>query len=1293
MVLRGMVQPPHMEVSITDTEALVRTYALSACTNCRFEQEETARADHILRLGLHVTSKSKRDRAADVIDVIAHEVIDLFVSGYIKHTDNRKPSAEAPVHKLVAVLAYHDIAKNERSMKHGFILHWPFVGMFVEQIEGISRYIGERYRDKNRDTSVEITPRYKHHTMFNSCYNLSSNKRTGKRVVFSHWVQSDDVSHPSDSVARMAHLNLFEWGVFRVDKGTVHWVYPFLMTQFPMFCDTFLYALTPTCTTLMRHNGTCGVNADYVHMETENLLKCIEIAQRHTDVRYQHEVGKHVHVVTSGSTRGFMLWHNWLHVRPLDGQECCGSNSSIMMLREQWMSWIPHRGKDRQSINELHAMAKEQNPVKYTVLMNSGGDNKKRDGDDDDDQIMYTEERSREMYRMYGTLTHLDIANYIYIHIRGKAVSTGNQRYSTWYVFDERQHRWVYDPSGSMVVQMIRRELTVLSDRCHRLSMQQEDREYQKPKDKLSVMLMYPKNGSYNDIMKEITLHLKYSGGDIHQNTALAKALSSYAFDQFFHEKLDTTVDNLIPFNNGVLDVSTGVLDKGKAMQYLCKGPGYDYREYDASDRCVRQMEMILTKIFPNHEIRLFALDVLASVLQKKNRFKHFYIISGGTNAGKSLLLAILRDALGELFCTIPVTALTCRESDPSNHTDYLARTRGCNMVVCNEPDATSQTLLPDQIKKFTSDTDKIPVREIYGSTHQMVITWKLFMACNAIPQISAIDTAAYDRTKVIPCISTFTDETRTDEEEFRVHIFKANRNIDPSHQKELGKALMSILVKHFVSRRVNDGHFRMQVPTVVRLHTDNYMSDLQKFRMFVKSFVFPVHPIHHEVYVAHDVHSIWAERGKAIRGMIPTDNVFLVDKQEHAGDIKRIREAAEEFWLEVAFVLQGNNHNHEVAHKMVTISTEEIVNTFSQFLNDEMNTGDYSTMPGNETGGGAETDGGSQKKSTPGYNKFIRNKKKRWTNVRLDWALILSELRRTLCVTDINGFWCGFSFASCTKRAADQHMMPEDNICQFVNAVFMEWKDKIGVYPPYITCVNQIDLNFVIRRYINNRESIENVQSGVNGYATQLLNDNKDMLSAARTCLINGSAGVRVVDDHLHITYNDTDDAFVMHSTVAHHAIHKKKIGMCMYKSNIVSADNDIDQCLTQGSITSYDPSWFSSMCNTNCNATKGRRKRKRGTDTVNQYSTSSSSSRVHDGGGGGTTTDSGDESDVEESPRATVGHNPWLYCHACSSQVVKPVKATRTMGDIEMITETVGVVHTGKGGNRRAGKSRVGH
>ena len=119
-------------------------------------------------------------------------------------------------------------------------------------------------------------------------------------------MQSEDLLLLSHSAGRMASLNLFGWGRFRADKATVDCFYPFLMTQFPMFCDTFLHMLTPKCTTLMLRNNH-GISTNDLLMETENLLKCFKITGHHTDVRYQPEVGKHLHVVMSGPTRGIML--------------------------------------------------------------------------------------------------------------------------------------------------------------------------------------------------------------------------------------------------------------------------------------------------------------------------------------------------------------------------------------------------------------------------------------------------------------------------------------------------------------------------------------------------------------------------------------------------------------------------------------------------------------------------------------------------------------------------------------------------------------------------------------------------------------------------------------------------------------------------------------------------------------------------------------------------------------------------------------------------------------------------
>ena len=61
-----LVSPMQSEVGITDTEAQVRKYGLSACTKYQFQQEETTKADHILRLGRHVARSGERSQSTEV---------------------------------------------------------------------------------------------------------------------------------------------------------------------------------------------------------------------------------------------------------------------------------------------------------------------------------------------------------------------------------------------------------------------------------------------------------------------------------------------------------------------------------------------------------------------------------------------------------------------------------------------------------------------------------------------------------------------------------------------------------------------------------------------------------------------------------------------------------------------------------------------------------------------------------------------------------------------------------------------------------------------------------------------------------------------------------------------------------------------------------------------------------------------------------------------------------------------------------------------------------------------------
>ena len=74
----------------------------------------------------------------------------------------------------------------------------------------------------------------------------------------------------------------------------------------------------------------------------------------------------------------------------------------------------------------------------------------------------------------------------------------------------------------------------------------------------------------------------------------------------------------------------------------------------------------------------------------------------------------------------------------------------------------------------LTSDTDRITVRELYGSTREMVITWaqagapacgtgpsggKMFMACNTPPTFANVDAAILARCQYVPFESSFSDQ------------------------------------------------------------------------------------------------------------------------------------------------------------------------------------------------------------------------------------------------------------------------------------------------------------------------------------------------------------------------------------------------------------------------------------------------------------------------------------------------------------------------------------------------------
>lgn len=246
------------------------------------------------------------------------------------------------------------------------------------------------------------------------------------------------------------------------------------------------------------------------------------------------------------------------------------------------------------------------------------------------------------------------------------------------------------------------------------------------------------------DIQRATLVHLDAAVGDMRQIQSILRALAFFLYNENFAQRLDMVNLHLIPFSNGVLDMKTCQLRRGQHQDMVMRGPTYAWQDFDAGDVNVEYTEKLVNTFFPDSSVRDFVMDVCASLLVKRNRFKHFYIFTGNTNGGKSMFLSLLQYALGVLYGILPLAALTGRQSDPSSHNDYLARTQGLCMCVVNEPDSATQQIYPDAAKVLTSDTDMINVRELYGATREMSITWKLFMACNTPPTFA--DRGAVDK-------------------------------------------------------------------------------------------------------------------------------------------------------------------------------------------------------------------------------------------------------------------------------------------------------------------------------------------------------------------------------------------------------------------------------------------------------------------------------------------------------------------------------------------------------------------
>jgi putative DNA primase/helicase len=209
---------------------------------------------------------------------------------------------------------------------------------------------------------------------------------------------------------------------------------------------------------------------------------------------------------------------------------------------------------------------------------------------------------------------------------------------------------------------------------------------------------------------------------------------------------------------NGVIDLTTGVLDDGKPLDYITRIAG---TEFDPDARCPR-FERFLKEVLPDPEIRSFLTLAIGYTLTGLTREQCLFILHGAGGNGKSLLLEVLATLLGDYAATIAFSSLTASRNHGGEqpHAD-LARLVGARLLKASEVREGAR-FDEGRIKTLTGG-DSVSCRHLYGRYFTYTPAFKPWLAVNSLPVVDDPTHAFWRRVRVIPFRSTFDGKARDD--------------------------------------------------------------------------------------------------------------------------------------------------------------------------------------------------------------------------------------------------------------------------------------------------------------------------------------------------------------------------------------------------------------------------------------------------------------------------------------------------------------------------------------------------
>ena len=412
--------------------------------------------------------------------------------------------------------------------------------------------------------------------------------------------------------------------------------------------------------------------------------------------------------------------------------------------------------------------------------------------------------------------THNDLANVLFQKYESEFVCA-SLSYKTWFEFND--HIWEKIDDGFSLRSKISTELVDQYEAIWKDLVT----KYRAAEDEEAATL-----GKRLKSVQRLVSNLKSAPFKTH----IMKEAMEVFYSPKFLNKLDTN-PYLIAFSNGIYDLQNHVFRDGRPNDYISLKMTIAYVEkYVHNSKEITELHSFFEKIFPDAELREYFLDSVAEIFIGGNFNKVIQFWTGEGDNGKSITQSIFEQMFGPYSVKLPTSLITGKRTQSSAACPELVRAgSGVRFATLQEPD--KKDVLNIGILKELSGNDTFYARGLYKEGQEITPQFKIVLICNDPPQATYSDKAFWNRIKLIPFESTFTNDAP---ETFEEQLLQKRFPKDEQFKDKIPRMLEPLA--WFLLNRLKTKPKTKKEPLKVTLATNNYKKKNDVFKQFMDEYV-----------------------------------------------------------------------------------------------------------------------------------------------------------------------------------------------------------------------------------------------------------------------------------------------------------------------------------------------------------------------------------------------------------------------------------------------------------------------